>query len=93
MTTHRYLTLPEAARLMRSSKSKLRNMQDGPPRFRAPESRAWLYPADELIAWIERGRNPEPPEPPTSPKPKPTVPPQARTTHRNPLYHCESDAL
>lgn len=89
MTTHRYLTLPEAALLMRCSKSKLREMHNGPPRFRTPESRVWLYPHDELIAWIERGRNPEPLEPATPSKPKPPVQPRARTAHRNPLYQLE----
>ena len=87
MDTPRYLTLPEAARLMRCSKSKLRDMHDGPPRFRTPESRVWLYPYDELIAWIERDRKPEPA------KPKRNVSPHARTTHRNPLYQLERDVL
>lgn len=89
MNIPRYLTLPEAALLMRCSKSKLREMQNGPPRFRTPESRVWLYPHDELIAWMERGRNPEPLAPATPSKPKPPVPPQARTAHRNPLYQLE----
>lgn len=52
MDIPRYLTLLEAAHLMRSSKSKLRDMHDGPPRFHAPKSRVWFYPSDELIAWI-----------------------------------------
>jgi len=83
MDTPRYLTLPEAARLMRCSKSKLRQMKDGPPRFRAPKSRVWLYPYDELIAWIESGRSVEPPQP------KPVGRATSRTKHRNPLYELE----
>lgn len=89
MTTHRYLTLPEAAMLMRCSKSKLREMQNGPPRFRAPESRIWLYHYDELIAWIERDRKPEPSQLATT---KRNLSPQVRTVHRNPLYQLEEEA-
>lgn len=83
MDTPRYLTLPEAARLMRGSKSKLRQMKDGPPRFRAPKSRVWLYPYEELIAWIESERTVEPPQPKRRGQATP------RTKHRNPLYQLE----
>lgn len=89
MDIPRYLTLPEAARLMRCSKSKLREMHDGPPRFRTPESRVWLYPYDELITWIERDRIPEPPQ---LGEPKRNVSHQVRTAHRNPLYQLEENA-
>lgn len=84
MDTPRYLTLPEAARLMRCSKSKLRQMKDGPPRFRAPKSRVWLYPYEEFIAWLESGRTIEPP------KPKQVERNQVRTKHRNPFYQLET---
>lgn len=84
MDTPRYLTLPEAARLMRCSKSKLRQMKDGPPRFRAPESRVWLYPYEEFIAWLESGRTAESPKQTHVERKKP------RTKHRNPLYQLEN---
>lgn len=51
----RPLTLAEAARFLRMSRSNLYQRKDI-PRYRRPGSRALLFDQDELEAWIKQGR-------------------------------------
>jgi excisionase family DNA binding protein len=49
------LTVPEAARYLRMSRSSLYQRKDI-PRYRRPGSRVVLFDQDELEAWLMRGR-------------------------------------
>jgi len=49
------LTLPEAARYLRMSRSSLYQRKDI-PRYRRPGSRVVLFDQEELEAWLKQGR-------------------------------------
>jgi excisionase family DNA binding protein len=50
------LTLPEAARYLRMSRSSLYQRKDI-PRYRRPGSRVVLFDEEELEAWLKQGRS------------------------------------
>lgn len=48
-----YLTLKEAAALLRCAVSTMYQRRNGPPRSKPFGSNRWLYSKDKLIKWVE----------------------------------------
>lgn len=86
-----FLTLQEAAKLLRCSTSKLRKLKNGPPRRRPHGMRKYLYPSKELLRWVETGAQIEPKaeRETESGKEMQIDDPRPHYYHRNNLYRIE----
>ncbi len=86
-----FLTLQEAAKILRCSPSKLRKLKGGPPRRRPPGMRKYLYPSKGLLRWVETGAQIEPKveREKENGKDRRIDSPRPHYYHRNALYRIE----